>query len=395
MSTISRHSHFYDLLEALAEPGCPLCSLVARTRWRYLDNLAYENVNDPGVREKLRTSLGFCNRHAWYFMVRVRETFGAAIIYRDLLHTIQHRAATAVPDAVIASRPCLACVVERQASGDVIHTLAEAIDEADLRAAYVASDGLCAPHFRMATTLMNVGTRAKLLELTMEIWDGPMADPRRLRRLAAGAPQTTGVDQAALTGGEAQAPAVHLPSPQPFVCAVCAAVRSDLATFTSWNEIDNGQGGICNVHAWLPAGQDVEEIYRRQVAAVREEAAAHLMATDSRLTQAMRGLGLSRPSSDPPGSPLRCLACARQGLIEDALCAVAPAPLCVPHLRRAMQQERTNILEPMRPTWHDLDHLLGEYLRKEDYRFRGEPRGTEQSSPRWAMALIAGESGVR
>src|SRR5579884_122891 len=89
MRTVYRHSAFYDVLEALEKPGCAVCTLVARTRWRYLDSLAYENVNDPGLRAKLRESFGFCNRHAWYFVETIREVFGAAIIYRDILHTLQ------------------------------------------------------------------------------------------------------------------------------------------------------------------------------------------------------------------------------------------------------------------------------------------------------------------
>jgi len=38
---------------------------------------------------------------------------------------------------------------------------------------------------------------------------------------------------------------------------------------------------------------------------------------------------------------------------------------------------------------------LDEYIRKNDYRFRGEPRGEEQRSPWRAVAMVAGARGLR
>src|SRR5947209_3207060 len=145
----SRHGHHHDLLDALRQPGCALCTLAARTRWRYLDGLAYESVNDLALRAKLRHSLGFCNRHAWYFVETVREALGAAIIYRDVLHSVLHRAARATEataaSAFVPSGPCIACAAERDSTGHALVALVEGIDEPTVRAALAASEGLCAP----------------------------------------------------------------------------------------------------------------------------------------------------------------------------------------------------------------------------------------------------------
>ncbi|HVA90089.1 MAG TPA: hypothetical protein VNL71_09620, partial [Chloroflexota bacterium] len=163
MRTISRHSTFYDLLDALGKPGCAVCAIVARTRWRYLDSLAYENVNDPGVRANLRESFGFCTRHAWYFVDTVHEVFGAAIIYRDLLHTVQGLTAGASSRGVLdPSAPCPACLAEWTSAEFAITALAEAIDESDFRAALDRSDGLCGPHLLRAMTVGRPGARQKL-----------------------------------------------------------------------------------------------------------------------------------------------------------------------------------------------------------------------------------------
>ena len=49
----SRHSGYYEVLEALAEGGCPVCGLAARSVRQRLASLSYEQVNDPAVRDEL------------------------------------------------------------------------------------------------------------------------------------------------------------------------------------------------------------------------------------------------------------------------------------------------------------------------------------------------------
>jgi hypothetical protein len=54
---MNRTMSFYDLRDALSEPGCPICRLKARAAERYLDGLLWESVNDPGVRAQVRRLL--------------------------------------------------------------------------------------------------------------------------------------------------------------------------------------------------------------------------------------------------------------------------------------------------------------------------------------------------
>ncbi|MER3404342.1 MAG: hypothetical protein C4289_03540, partial [Chloroflexota bacterium] len=86
---MSRHSLYFDLLDAFGEPGCALCRLATRSTARFLDVLSYENVNDYEVREWLRQARGFCTVHAWQWADDVRDGLGTAIIYRDVLHSVQ------------------------------------------------------------------------------------------------------------------------------------------------------------------------------------------------------------------------------------------------------------------------------------------------------------------
>jgi len=84
----SKYLSYFKLCEALSQPGCPICTLVERDSWRYLDALLYERVNDVGTRKELRKSLGFCNWHAWQSLEISNCALGLAIIYEDILGLI-------------------------------------------------------------------------------------------------------------------------------------------------------------------------------------------------------------------------------------------------------------------------------------------------------------------
>lgn len=82
---------YFDLWDALKKPGCPICTLVERHSFLFLNGLLYERVNDPGTRVELRKSLGFCNWHAWKALEVGNCALGLGIIYEDILRRIEER----------------------------------------------------------------------------------------------------------------------------------------------------------------------------------------------------------------------------------------------------------------------------------------------------------------
>jgi len=167
-----------ELRDALSEPGCPICRLKTSTAKRYLDGLLWESVNDPGVRDRLRRSQGFCHEHGWD-LVWPGASLGVAILMRDVLTdvltavegahfsalpalslrrvreslvTCQSSAATA--DLVHLLTPkarCPACIKVEQMEDIYLNTLVDhLLGEDGLLTPYEASDGLCLPHFRQA-----------------------------------------------------------------------------------------------------------------------------------------------------------------------------------------------------------------------------------------------------
>ena len=173
-----RTASFYDLRDALALPGCPVCRLAADDARRYLDGLLWEQVTDPGIRAKVRRARGFCRDHA-RGLDHAGASLGAAILMQDILqHALstlerarfqtppplsrrrvqetldpaQPSSATAeLVDALTPEEPCPACARAREMEAIYLDSLVEQLlVKGGLLPAYRGSAGLCLPHFRMA-----------------------------------------------------------------------------------------------------------------------------------------------------------------------------------------------------------------------------------------------------
>jgi len=140
-----KHLPFFAVLDAAKQPGCMLCRLVREATRRYLEHLLYENVNDPGLRAQWRKARGFCHRHAW-MLADSQDALGIAVLYLDLVESCGR--------AILAERagtPCVICEAEARVLQSHLETIEQYHDDAELRAAIDASDGLCGPHFRVVS----------------------------------------------------------------------------------------------------------------------------------------------------------------------------------------------------------------------------------------------------
>jgi hypothetical protein len=163
---------FFNLRDALDQPGCPVCTLAERNSLRFLDALLYERVNDVGTREGLRKSLGFCNWHAWKSLEVPNCPLGLGIIYHDLLEQIQERlgriqrsfplripylrrlwrkekAKHSIP-LLRPSHSCPACRSVRFFEEMYMETLLDFLAEEDFERQFSGSSGICFPHLTIA-----------------------------------------------------------------------------------------------------------------------------------------------------------------------------------------------------------------------------------------------------
>lgn len=450
---LSRHVVYHQVLDALGQEGCPVCRLGLRAVSRHLDVLSYENVNDPRTRSELRAARGFCNWHAWQFAEEIHDGLGTAIIYRDIIGELldvlgarRQRSRwggalsrapdfpRALADRLAPQQECPACRCLRQSSGRYLDTLIAQIPESAFRARYLASDGLCLPH--LLTGLRNLvgpyhdlltqafGQRLAALAGTLDSGRGPAKSSAVEARVGkAGAiiqpaqdrtePLATGH-----TGDEATPQAAGSCEEG---CPVCwsagAAVGEWLVEMSSTHTPIEHQGAfLCNRHAWqwyeTAVARKTSRLLQRELLRV-ESALRALPAipTDAGMAARLRSL-LGHPSARPAVDALvenlaldsECPACAVWTQAERrTVLAILRHPdldtvarLCQPHFRLVLRLSPGYELALIftHTQIEALQRLYGElseYVRKQDYRFRHEPLGTEANAPWSAIGLLAGD----
>jgi hypothetical protein len=148
---------YFDLVADLAKIGCPACHGANRAVWRYLDSLLWEFVNDPGVRGRLRASLGFCREHAITMLAVANKqaaSLGVAILYDDLLRAASRVLPSEAPKrrrrggrSTPTLQRCKACEIGERVASDYLSVLAKAPDgSAPWKGIRRHGRGLCLRH---------------------------------------------------------------------------------------------------------------------------------------------------------------------------------------------------------------------------------------------------------
>ncbi len=172
-ANVGHSTTHYDLLDALKEKDCPVCGTALRAVSHYIDSINYEFVNDPGFRSEIEPAWGFCNAHAQQWLLHAHP-LGTALIYEAVLgrvsaelKRVRHEEGLLANSSSLFSRgkgrtsaaargdlrpegQCPACRVREQQEGTAVDVMIEGLSEPSFRAAYLASNGLCLSHLRLA-----------------------------------------------------------------------------------------------------------------------------------------------------------------------------------------------------------------------------------------------------
>jgi len=172
---MQRDMQVFDLLEACAQSGCPVCRLSLKAARRYLDSILYEFANDPGVRDGIRQARGYCNEHAWWMAPDTVHQLGIGIIQQDMVETVLNMIETipngraprhSAQELLKRLRPtaeCPVCAHVRTMEDIALSALLEYMDDPDLAAALENSSGLCLAHFSRALELVREADALKRL----------------------------------------------------------------------------------------------------------------------------------------------------------------------------------------------------------------------------------------
>jgi hypothetical protein len=163
------------LAEVCEKPGCPICRLALASVGRFLAALAYEGVNDLGLRAELRAGRGFCGVHAYRWLREARSVLGTALIYRDILRSSLGAPEVGAPslgggllqtllgrDRGAARAPCPACRLQREAEQRYLAALLQSAAEPAVAELLDQSDGLCRVHVGQAARLGGPGAERVL-----------------------------------------------------------------------------------------------------------------------------------------------------------------------------------------------------------------------------------------
>ncbi|HEX8968834.1 MAG TPA: DUF6062 family protein [Chloroflexota bacterium] len=182
-SRAPRDTSAFEVAAALREPGCAVCRTALRSVERLIRSIAYEQVNDPALRARLRHVGGFCNRHAHQWLREASNVLGTALIYRDVLRTalaelesgstasaqrggLLRSLLGSAAGSSMADDTCPACQTQLEAEARYLEALLDVLNsDEEGRAALAASSGLCRRHTLAARRTGTPGA-ARVLQQT-------------------------------------------------------------------------------------------------------------------------------------------------------------------------------------------------------------------------------------
>jgi len=162
----------YELRLACQKPGCPVCTLIQRAGARYIEGTFNESMLDPGIRQNLAESMGFCYEHTWQSIdLKLSEALGHAILYQDIvknvLNTIkenENNPGQQLTSALDQVKECPACRIEEDTLERIVDSLVAALRDQDFIGEFQQSTGLCLPHLKRLLPRLDKKRQATILD---------------------------------------------------------------------------------------------------------------------------------------------------------------------------------------------------------------------------------------
>lgn len=165
---MEKHTPYFKVLEAVQKNrDCPLCALEKEAVHSYFDAFLYENVNNPGARDALRASRGYCSYHA-HHLAGFHDTLALSILYKDqvlLAASFIEKTASRmnILQEWIKHDLCPACRQAIQIRDHYAGILAKGLAEPEMREAFLANDHTCLNHWLMVMDqFQDEGLKGKL-----------------------------------------------------------------------------------------------------------------------------------------------------------------------------------------------------------------------------------------
>lgn len=160
---------YYDLIDACAEPGCPVCLCLLSDIAQYIDAILYQYIAKGQINDDFLAGMGLCNRHSWQMLDFKGRALGVAVLSELLVNhvlKIEDRTGpgvvssgfgrllgkSTVPPLAAAlepTGPCVVCEFLDGQEGRYVGVVVSYLDIERFMTAFEGSTGLCIPHARM------------------------------------------------------------------------------------------------------------------------------------------------------------------------------------------------------------------------------------------------------
>ncbi|MEX1020209.1 MAG: DUF6062 family protein [Litorilinea sp.] len=205
--SLQQSAAYQELVQALAETGCPLCTIAQRQARTHIGGILWDSVTDPASRARLDASLGLCGRHSREMLTFAGERLAIAIVQQAVVKAAARQltespppprqalsdrvrswlggkpgqtdpgtptlAADSAPDSYAEQpqtpAPCPACEVEARTEARVAEVLIRHLKN-DLDKPLAAAGGLCRPHLYYCLERSPRSQHTGLIALHQELW---------------------------------------------------------------------------------------------------------------------------------------------------------------------------------------------------------------------------------
>lgn len=165
---MEKHTPYFKVLETFQKSkDCGLCVLEKEAVHSYFEAFLYENVNDPGARDSLRSSRGYCPFHA-HHLAGFHDTLALSILYKDqmlLASSFLERASTHkhIQEEWAKHDGCPGCRQTDQIRRHYLGILTDGLVEPEMREALSRNFHLCLNHLlRVLDGLHDEGLKREL-----------------------------------------------------------------------------------------------------------------------------------------------------------------------------------------------------------------------------------------
>lgn len=188
----SKPFSYFDLIDIMDHPGCPVCNLIIDKCDRYLNSIFTEMLLKPETHQSFRERRGLCAQHSARAGEYIGGSLEIAMLFTKGLEEVvkalgenlsddsgrwlqnlseRNGKAASLESRLAPTGPCIVCVYMEEREKRYIETLCKFIGDRKLSAAFEASEGLCLPHFRIALNhARKTSARERLIAIHRKIW---------------------------------------------------------------------------------------------------------------------------------------------------------------------------------------------------------------------------------